>query len=127
MSEAEIGVFGQLYGDRKSSKTGKLLRKEPENHSVILIDVAGDEFSVNETVFRNNWRKIESKPEADEYVKPAKQEPKKATRRKETVMQKPELTDEEKQNIRDYLDWRKENIKGSKNEDLEKLVSTFEN
>ena len=42
-------------------------------------------------------------------------------------MQKPELTDEEKQNIRDYLDWRKENVKGSKNEDLEKLVSTFEN
>ena len=59
MSETEIGVFGQLYGDRKSSKTGKLLRKEPENHSVILIDVAGDEFSVNETMFRNNWRKID--------------------------------------------------------------------
>ena len=125
MSEAEIGVFGQLYGDRKSSKTGKLLRKEPENHSVILIDVAGDEFSVNETVFRNNWRKIESKPNAD--IKPAEQEPKKATKRKETVMQKLELTDEEKQNIRDYLVWRKENIKGSNNEDLEKLVSTFEN
>ena len=125
MSEAEIGVFGQLYGDRKSSKTGKLLRKEPENHSVILIDVAGDEFSVNETVFRNNWRKIESKPNAD--MKPAEQGPKKATRRKETVMQKPEFTDEEKQNIRDYLAWRKENVKGSKNEDLEKLVSTFEN
>ena len=125
MSEAEIGVFGQLYGDRKSGKMGKLLRKEPENHSVILIDVAGDEFSVNATVFRNNWRKIESKPNAD--VKPAEQEPKKATKRKESVMQKPELTDEEKQNIRDYLAWRKENVKGSKNEDLEKLVSTFEN
>ena len=125
MSETEIGVFGQLYGDRKSSKTGKLLRKEPENHSVILIDVAGDEFSVNETVFRNNWRKIESKPNAD--VKPAEQEPKTAAKRKEDVMQKPELTDEEKQNIRDYLAWRKENVKGSKNEDLEKLVSTFEN
>ena len=125
MSEAEIGVFGQLYGDRKSSKTGKLLRKEPENHSVILIDVAGDEFSENETVFRNNWRKIESKPNAD--MKPTEQEPKKATKRKENVMQKPELTDEEKRNIRDYLAWRKENVKGSKNEDLEKLVSTFEN
>ena len=125
MSEAEIGVFGQLYGDRKSSKTGKLLRKEPENHSVILIDVAGDEFSVNETVFRNNWRKIESKTNAD--IKPAEQEPKKSTKRKDTVMQKLELTDEEKQNIRDYLVWRKENIKGSNNEDLEKLVSTFEN
>ena len=125
MSEAEIGVFGQLYGDRKSSKTGKLIRKEPENHSVILIDVTGDEFSVNETVFRNNWRKIESKPNAD--IKPAEQEPKKSTKRKDTVMQKLELTDEEKQNIRDYLVWRKENIKGSNNEDLEKLVSTFEN
>lgn len=127
MSESEIGVFGQLYGDRKSSKTGRLFGRDTENHSVTLVDVAGNEFSVNETVFRNNWRKIESKPEVDEYAKPVEQETKKTTKRKETVMSKIELTEEEKQNVRDYLAWRKENIQNSKNEDLEKLVSTFEN
>lgn len=59
MSEnLELGVIGQKYEDRKSGKTGTLESRDSKYKTMMFVADDGKSFSISNSTFRSNWRKV---------------------------------------------------------------------
>lgn len=59
MSEkSEVGIIGQLYEDRKTGKRGVLESRNDKYKTLMLADENGDAFTISNSTFRSNWRKV---------------------------------------------------------------------
>ena len=52
-----LGIIGQKYEDRKTGKTGTLVRRDESANTLIMKAFGGSEFIVSCGAFRSNWRK----------------------------------------------------------------------
>lgn len=59
MSENKLGVgiIGQMYEDRKSGKTGKLIETNEKFRTLMFEGEDGKTFSISAGTFKSNWRK----------------------------------------------------------------------
>jgi hypothetical protein len=63
----KIGVIGQKYEDRKSKKSGVLIKRDVENKKLSFLDDKAEPFHVTFAAFKSNWRKvIDETPVAEE-------------------------------------------------------------
>lgn len=69
MSNTEIGVIGQKYENRKTKKSGVLVRREYNNNILVFTDNTNTEFTVGAGTFKSNWRKVVEIVEAKEVEK----------------------------------------------------------
>lgn len=129
MSATEIGIFGETYEDRKSKKRGRLLCKDVEHNSVILIAEDGSQFLVTLPNFRNNWRKVsvvEVNIPAEEAevidTENDRKEEKPMEDKKEVKVDTSPVTEFELNCLKEFLNWRKNNVVGSDNKELESIV-----
>lgn len=62
-------VFGKLYEDRRTHRSGKLLDYAEKYKTYLLETSDGKSFNVTSAQFKNNWRMIEQE-EVQEQIKP---------------------------------------------------------
>ena len=62
-------VFGKIYEDRRTHRSGKLLEYNEKYKTYLLESSDGKPFNVTSTKIKNNWRMIEEE-EVQEQIKP---------------------------------------------------------
>ena len=65
-----IGVIGQQYEDRKSKKTGILVKRDAEEKKLYFLGENAEPFNVSFAAFKSNWRKVVSEAPANDVVWP---------------------------------------------------------
>lgn len=73
MSDKVLGVIGQKYEDRKTGKSGVLESRDEKYKTLMLRGDDGVSFSICNSTFRSNWRKVkedvvETEPVEQEVV-----------------------------------------------------------
>lgn len=63
-----IGIIGQKYEDRKSKKTGLLVKREEESKKLHFLDAEGNPFSISYAAFKSNWRKVITEAPVEEVA-----------------------------------------------------------
>lgn len=59
----EVGIIGQLYEDRKTGKRGVLESRNDKYKTLMLADENGYAFTISNSTFRSNWRKVKDESE----------------------------------------------------------------
>lgn len=57
---SEIGIIGQIYEDRRTKKTGKLIERDEKYKTLLFESPDGKTFNTSYGTFKSNYRKYES-------------------------------------------------------------------
>lgn len=58
MSDKTVGILGQKYEDRKTGKCGVLVARDEKYKTLMFEGDDGRTFSISNSSFRSNWRKV---------------------------------------------------------------------
>lgn len=55
---SEVGIIGQMYEDRRTKKTGKLVERDEKYKTLLFEAPEGKTFNISFSGFKSNWRKL---------------------------------------------------------------------